>query len=380
MILIENIYEHIFKYLIFIERCKLRYINKMFNNILNRYKHKEIVNINIEKTKIINKNRNIKFNLNIYYAKLNNIIKKKDLINLYKLSIYTNSINNINFIKNIKELRLYSCNKITRIPVLNKLKKAHVSYCNNLEYIEELRNCEKVILSSCVSLMDIRSLKNVYDLSLKFSYNITNFYTLDNVRILNVSSTNIEEYELKYFKNVINLNISDCKNIRSISNLKKLDIKTLIISSNRINYIPIIESVTKLIYRYPKTWLLDLSNIIKMKNLNYLDLTEYTGENLTNQLKYLSNIYRLNLSYSHVRNISNLKNVRILDLTYNIYITEIPRLPNLKELILSYCLNLEDIDNLDNINKLDIRGCRKIKWDQLYKIKNIKKLLFNHYC
>ena len=97
-----------------------------------------------------------------------------------------------------------------------------------------------------------------------------------------------------------------------------------------------------------------------MKNLNHFDLTEYTGENLNHQLKYLSNIYKLNLSYTHVTDISFLKNVRILDMTYNIYITEIPKLDNLKELILSYCLNLEDISKINNIDKLDVRGCRKL--------------------
>ena len=160
MILIENIYEHIFKYFIFIERYKLKCINKNFNKILDNYKHKEIVNIDKDNIYLINKNKNIKFNLNIYYIKFNNIINN-NLNNLYKLSIYTNDIDNINFVKNIKELRLYSCNNIIKIPILNKLERAHISYCNNLTDIKELRNCKTIILSSCVSLINIESLRGI---------------------------------------------------------------------------------------------------------------------------------------------------------------------------------------------------------------------------
>lgn len=105
------------------------------------------------------------------------------------------------------------------------------------------------------------------------------------------------------------------------------------------------------------------------KNINFEIKASFLN---ISDVSIFKNAYKISLSgCGNIRNISSLKNVNILDLSYTC-ITDVSILGNVKELNLEGNLYIADVSMLGNVSILNLAGCIKIK--DVSMLMNVKEL------
>lgn len=204
--------------------------------------------------------------------------------------------------------------------------------------------------------------------------------------------------DLDKFKNCINLSLRSCYNIIDVSCLKNIQFLDL---SNcfELDDVSMLGNCKKLeLCNCHK-----ITDVSHLGNIPYLDLSHC--DNILDILQLGNHTY-LNLKGTNISNISNLNNVKVLDISYNYNIYDISALKNVYNLDISYCLNVQlntnmynniftaehvnlvddDITYLKNINTLnlsknnyisDLSPLIKTKNLDIRQCKNIRVLPYN---
>lgn len=173
------------------------------------------------------------------------------------------------------------------------------------------------------SIIDTIKFKNCKILCLRSCYNITNVSSLGNIQYLDLSNC-------EYIKDVSmlgkckKLELANCHNITDVSQL------------GNVPY-------------------LDLSHCSKITNISQLGNHKY-----------------LNLRGTNICNVNSLKNVEVLDISYNYNIYNISSLKNVKKLDISYCFNVE-LTTIMN-NDIFIAEDTNLVDDDILYLKNINEL------
>lgn len=143
-----------------------------------------------------------------------------------------------------------------------------------------------------LSIINVDKFKNSKKVCFRSCYNITNVSALKNIQYIDLSNC-FELEDVSMLGNCKKLELANCHKIKNVSNL---------------GHIPY----------------LDLSHCDKIVDISYLGNHKY-----------------LNLKGTNVCNIKNLKNVEVLDISYNYNIYDISSLKNVQKLDISFCLNVE---------------------------------------
>ena len=174
-----------------------------------------------------------------------------------------------------------------------------------------------------------------------------------------IEESNISNIKFDKYKNLIEIDLSSCKNIKDysfISNLEKLE--NLNLDDSNIS---------------------DISFLEKTKNIKVLNLAGFEKIKDYSYISNLEKLENLNLGYLDVTDISFLKknkNIKILNLESCKKIKDFSFISNLEKLeILNICnTNISDISFLEknkNIKTLNIMGCHNIKDYSI--VSNLKK-------
>ena len=233
---IKNELFNIFSFLNFKDRFNLSTTNYNNHNIFKEYPHNEIINIDKDNYKLIDRYKNINFRCE-YYPLFDNNININNLRNLHTLIIKCcNYITDLSIFKNqnknkINKLVLHGCTNIKDVSLLGDYKYLDLSYCYKIKDVSNLGNCETLILRSCYNIKDVSMLDNVKFLNLSFCTKIKELYiNKDDFKIwnnykLNLSYTNISDVSMLINTKILNLTY--CKNITNIimlKNIKKISI------------------------------------------------------------------------------------------------------------------------------------------------------------
>lgn len=215
-----------------------------------------------------------------------------------------------------------------------------VSDVSNLSNVHTLNLSETYVT-------DISKLCNNYNLNLSaLDDNIESISSLQNVRYLNLTYTNININELSILKNVHTLDLS-YNDVPDLSFLNKINVHTLILQYARFY---------KNISLLGKVHTLDLScSYITNKDLKYLSNVRNLNLSFSNitDVSALGNVHTLNLRNTKITDVSALGNVHTLDLT-DTKITDVSALGNVHTLILKNCKNVRDVSALSNVKHLDL--------------------------
>ncbi|MBU3130433.1 leucine-rich repeat domain-containing protein [Clostridium tagluense] len=191
---------------------------------------------------------------------------------------------------------------------------------------------------------------------------------LSNIVELDASKQNIKN--LNGLENLINLkklNLSD-NQISDITPLKNLiNLKELILINDKIKNLDAITSLTKLEklsignYRRGRDYWNTFTDLTPLKNLSKLKELNLASSNVQlNGLRYLTSLENLNLyfnfSLSDINELSNLKNLHVLNISYT----------NVN--------NIKPLANLTKLTDLDIGNSKITDISVLYKLTGLKKL------
>ncbi|MDW8803070.1 cell wall-binding repeat-containing protein [Clostridium sp. A1-XYC3] len=279
---------------------------------------------------------------------LENVIRKN--INKPSGDIYSTDVKNI-----IKlDAGYSSINNLNGIDKLTNLRELNLSQNNitNIEALKHLVNLEILHLSNNIDLSDITPITCLYKL-----------------KLLNIGSTKIED--IKILGNLNNLTILELDNngLSDISQLENLNnLTTLSLTGNQISDIDALKELTSLQVLYlSNNKLNDITDIKNLVNLNelYLNGNQITDISILKDLKNLNKLY---LSGNQIANISvlkNLLNLNRLSLEGNPItdISSLKQLSNLKQLFLSDNVGIyPDIEQL----KKELPNCTVVLFKPSY--------------
>jgi len=164
--------------------------------------------------------------------------------------------------------------------------------------------------------------------------------------------------DLKWFENLVNLYLSNCK-IKSLDGIESLTkLQMLDISNNNLSNINAVRNLKKLVYLFcsRNSKLTDLSPIKNLVNLETLDISNTGIANLSplKNLKNLNFLYASNSNITNISVLSNLKNLAVLELSGN----KISNVSPLKDLdkIISLNLSNNNISDIMPIQKFSRMG------------------------
>jgi hypothetical protein len=98
-----------------------------------------------------------------------------------------------------------------------------------------------------------------------------------------------------------------------------------------------------------------------------IEFKNYSLTKIWNNIKFKMNIYN-----THLKDVSMLNNIFILNLSSCINITDVSMLGNVYDLNLSWCDGITDVSSLNNVYKLNLTCCIYIK--DVSMLKNVNTL------
>ena len=237
----KNIYINIFSFIPFKNRCLLRYINKYSNYIFLEYNHPEVIEINFEDYYLIDKFRNIKFE--IVYLRNNDFqIDNDDLKNIKNIHSFYLNYNeldlDLSILKNINTLTLTNYHYLSNVSPLSNIYKLDLSHCIYLEDVSPLGNIYSLCLHDCRNVEDISKLINNYELNICCCNKIRDISSLKNVNTLHISHNN-EFNNPEILKNIKNLFEYKCILLRCDTIDRIYYCKTKCVKKNKENTITI---------------------------------------------------------------------------------------------------------------------------------------------
>ena len=305
----------------------------------------------------------------------------------------------------LNDLKLVKCRNITDIKYLKNIKIINLSY-TNIEDVSILTNVSKLECRGCLRLKIVFGLKNIIYLDISNNFNLKlNIEDSSKLEYLLYSSSNIYSNSIfnnniSSFKNISNINISNCNNIIDISilsNVKELNISKCYnikdisslknVKSLNICYCYGIEDITSLknikylyavgcinISKIPKFsknlnviylstgYLIDCRNFIDCINLKKFNLSNSLFVENLSSISYLLNkksfqnrLVKVNLSNcTNLIDVSSLSNITKLNLSHCSEVRDVNCLKNVKYLNLSNCIKIKDVSMLGNVFKLNL--------------------------
>lgn len=252
----------------------------------------------------------------------------------------------------LKSLNLHPTN-VTSIGIKS------IEGLKNLEYI---RVPERMDNSGLAVLAGLKSLKNIY---------------FTNSRVTNSALANLEKLpELQYLSFTGDRQIVDNKGLAHLAQIKKLThllIAGKKFTSEALMYVKDIENLEFFQFVEETPTLTDgglryLANHQKLETLDLYHCTQITGRGLA-YLKDLPSLKKLVINHSKINdedlaNLVGIKSLRHLELPMQITdkgLEYVGRMSGLTNLIASNCLNVSDtgirsLSNLNNLKVLEIRG------------------------
>jgi hypothetical protein len=261
------------------------------------------------------------------------LVRLNVLGKLHTLKVFGSSLNDVTGLGDIYDLWIELCSELRDISPLGNNHRLHIINCP-ISNVNNLKNVHTLTLSNCQNLKDVSMLGRVHSLDLSGSLQFTDIRSLGNVRKLNLSKCsqiidvsglgNVHDLDLSYCSqitdvsalgNIYRLNLSRCLRLEDISELGKKNIFL------NLSYCPEITSVNHLTSVYSL-------NIMKCSRVY--------------DLSNLSLIKELNISHNSFLDISSLRSVRILDISWCIDIKgfDIKLFPFLKKLMMYGCYDL----------------------------------------
>jgi hypothetical protein len=106
---------------------------------------------------------------------------------------------------------------------------------------------------------------------------------------------------------------------------------------------------------------LSYSGITDVSDLRYVHTLNLTGCRNVTDVSSLIGVYDLNLTYClGVADVSYLRNVHTLDLSFCYGVTDVSDLGSMNTLILVGCYKVTDVSKLGRVHTLDLTGCFKV--------------------
>ncbi|ODV60672.1 L domain-like protein [Ascoidea rubescens DSM 1968] len=338
----------------------------------------------------------LKFPPSIIQQILNNFVTHKDILLIFSLSdyqvvsFYSNFLlfskicidfNNSNNSNQKNSVKIIDNFKIT-LNDFSTLKSYIYAFTRQIKLQINFRDFKNLIklnnLDNINTLNDVNDFFQVLNyqknLNLSANVNININLSLENLNLTNLSELH---HLISYYNNKFNVSIN--KNIKNLN-----------LSRNNINSIEKISCFKNL-----KT--LNLSNNFKLNSNNvYFNLKSLQslvhlkkliikGYNQISKIEHLNNLTQLQVlvircsNISQIENLNDCKNLKILDLSFNLNIKKIENIQNLKKLkkLILYRCNLNKIENLDsnqNLQYLDLGGNNISKVENISHLKNLRVL------
>jgi Leucine-rich repeat (LRR) protein len=214
-------------------------------------------------------------------------IKKKDLLKINKLYISEEKINSIDdlaYCKNLKELSLFDC-QITDISAISSLTKMEsLNLCYNhiekLDAVKKMYNLKELYIYGCL-INDFSGIANLVKLENIVAdhntcENTSAFKKLVNLENLSLVSNNISKIDsLKGLKKLTNLDLAG-NQIKDINAIKAMtNLETLVLRYNQIVSIKPLEYLSKLttldLENNKISNIKPLKNLKKLKSVNLYD-------------------------------------------------------------------------------------------------------------
>ena len=206
----------------------------------------------------------------------------------------------------IRKGMVFRYSDIYDLTPLSNLEEVKFVFCEEIVDISPLRNIKKVVIKSCDFLVDVSPLTGCDHVDLTACGGVNDFRSLGDVKVLILSQTRIND--LTFLKRTKELDISNCKRINHISCLSELEgLEKLNISNN--------DQITEIT---PPSTL----KILCMKRTGIVDVNSLGG------------LTKINMRFCPVEDVSPLKDVQELDV--------------------SYCSKIKDFSVLDSVKKLTL--------------------------
>ncbi|MCC0784518.1 cell wall-binding repeat-containing protein [Clostridioides sp. ES-S-0108-01] len=311
----------------------------------------------------------IKSELNKQGIVINDRIKAHDMLQIRELKITENfnSIQGIEYCKNLAKLTCFSSLDLTYISDLKLLREmsviidqtADISQLNtlkNLKYLTIFSNDEsnaEIDLSNIS--MDLKCLKisrvNISNLDTR------NINGLEELQLYNTGAIDINEIKDTSITKLSIVSSNDISNhivLKNLDNLNNLPgLEELTLSNLKINNLEFLSNLTNLtVLNLSNNNISDISNISNLNNITELKLSNNNISSIES-LKNLINLEKLDLSSNNIENVnslSSLNNLRNLSINYN-NIFDISELKNIKGEINAH--NQEVILPFESISEFD---------------------------
>lgn len=228
------------------------------------------------------------------------------------------SLINLNKFKNCKRVTARSCYNITNVSLLYNVKYIDLSNCFELSDVSSLGNCDTLLLANCHKITDISHLSKVKNLDLSYCNKIEDISNLGQQFCLNLRGTNI--CNIKHLCNVDTLDISYNFNIYDISALKN----------------------------------------VRSLDISFCQNIEFT-ETMNNYELIAENSYLID------DDIYYLRNIKLLDIKNNYYITDISPLKKTEQIDIRKCKNINKLPEI----KVKIDVLRGHFYTHLIQLNNI---------
>ena len=402
---------------IFTEAFSINYLVNIIKSYLDEESYLQFKNINKTVHKffdIIDKKIKISQNLDNFAIK-----SLKNVKNINKIEI-NNNIDFMNLIQNIE------INKINTVEIKNNINRDY-NYLSNIDNLTKLKfESEKTDLKFLSNIKKLDELKIYFKLHKSTSnkswyfdednYLLNSIKLLTNIKILDISkmvfinlsnlsslSNNLEELNLHYCelieKNYDSLsklkklkkldlsysNVKDISFIKDLTELNELNISFCYINNfTSLNNLKNLKklSMNKIKYTFIHNNVNDLSFLLNLNKLEFLDLNENNTENHL-VLSHLNELRILKIEDNNIQNIiflESLINLEELHLSFNdkiINYSSFSKLNKLKKLSISFS-DIDDIsflESLQNLETLNISFNKNIlDFDSLKKLKKLKLL------
>ena len=327
-------------------------------------------------------------NLNTLEEKITDITGLEKAINLTKLELANNSIENLDLLRGLTKLTYLDLryNKLGNIEILRELTNLTVlgltsSKIENLEPLKGLTKLTALSLENnrIENLEPLKGLTNLTTLSLGNNKieNIELLKGLTKLTALSLENNRIENLEpLRGLTNLTNLSLKNNK-IENIESLKGLiNLAILNLENNKIENIDSLKGLNELNHLFlGNNKIENLEPLRGLTKLEYLDLRNNRIKNIE-PLKGLTKIDSLFLENNKIENVESLKELITLDYLQlnNNKIKDIEPLRKLVYLRVLYFYN-EEISTEVNTNKFNLPVLKKYNGDIIDIVKESNGVL-----
>ena len=314
--------------------------------------------------------------LKIFNSNITNIIILTNPPKLKKLALTSchmlQTIDNIQFYKNLKKITLNNCQHIKNIDQLthNKITHIHLTDCRSINSLIIPTNLKYLIIKYCASInitinTPLPQIKHIHidncnSVSIKSHHTLINCPNLTHISITNTLLKLTEQLQPQLFttlkKLIITSSISNITSLQSCINLTSLNLSSNLInditplsqctnltslnlSLNPINDITPLSQCTNLTSLNLSSNLInDITPLSQCTNLKYLYIQNASLNSITplQSCTALEHLFIINSLISNINPLSNCTNLTSLNLSLNPIknITSLSRCINLKDIIL----------------------------------------------